>query len=79
VRFLHSHLSVLRDLLAEGIDLRGYLHWTSFDNIEWSEGYHPTFGLVGIDRENGLRRIVRPSAVRFGEVARSGSLAPLQA
>jgi beta-glucosidase len=79
VRFLHSHLSVLRDLLAEGIDLRGYLHWTSFDNFEWSEGYHPTFGLVGIDRENGLRRIVRPSAVRFGEVARSGSLAPLQA
>jgi beta-glucosidase len=78
VRFLHAHLSVLRDLLEDGTDVRGYLHWTSFDNFEWSEGYHPTFGLVGIDRQDGLRRVVRPSAELFGDVARSGSLTPLE-
>ena len=27
-----------------------------------------TFGLVGIDRGNGYRRIVRPSAVAYGEL-----------
>ena len=77
VRYLASHLAQLKDALAEGIDLRGYLHWSAFDNFEWAHGYRPLFGLVGIDREDGFRRVVRPSAELYGEVARTGSLAPL--
>ena len=34
----------------------------------------PTFGLIGIDREDGLRRVVRPSARAYGTLARTGSL-----
>jgi beta-glucosidase len=78
VRFLHSHLSVVKQALDEGVDVRGYLHWTSFDNFEWSEGFHPTFGLIGIDRRDNLRRVVRPSAVAYGELIRSRSLKSLQ-
>ena len=77
IRFLHSHLSELKRALDDGIDIRGYLHWTSFDNFEWSEGFYPTFGLIGIDRDDDLRRVVRPSAVAFGELARTGSLKAL--
>ena len=77
VRYLASHLQELRAAMDEGVDVRGYLYWSSFDNFEWSHGYGPTFGLVGIDREDGLRRVVRRSAELFGEVARTGSLAPL--
>ena len=54
--------------------MRGYIHWSSFDNFEWAAGYRPTFGLIGIDRDDGLRRVVRPSARAYGELARSGSL-----
>ena len=43
----------------------------AFDNFEWAEGYRPTFGLIGIDREDGLRRVVRPSAHAYGELART--------
>jgi beta-glucosidase len=78
VRFLRSHLRALADAVAEGIDVRGYFHWSSFDNFEWAHGYSPTFGLIGIDREDGLRRVVRPSALMYGEVARTGSLAALE-
>jgi beta-glucosidase len=77
VRFLRSHLRELKAALDDGVDVRGYLHWSAFDNFEWAHGYAPTFGLVGIDRADGLRRVVRPSAVLYGEVARTGSLAPL--
>jgi beta-glucosidase len=79
VRYLRSHLRELEAALADGVDVRGYLYWSAFDNFEWAHGYAPTFGLVGIDRDRGLRRVVRRSAVLFGEVARSGSLAPLDA
>ena len=77
VRFLAAHLEQLRAALRDGVDVRGYLYWSAFDNFEWAWGFGPTFGLVGIDRDDDFRRIVRPSAVAYGEVARSGSLAPL--
>lgn len=77
VRYLRSHLHELAAALSDGVDARGYLVWSAFDNFEWAHGYAPTFGLIGIDRADGLRRVVRPSAVLYGEVARTGSLAAL--
>jgi beta-glucosidase len=77
VRYLDGHLRELKSAMDEGIDVRGYFYWSSFDNFEWSKGYAPRFGLVSIDRENGFRRVVNPSAVVYGEVARTGSLKAL--
>ncbi len=79
IDYLELHLQVAAQAIADGLDLRGYLYWSSFDNFEWAEGYEPTFGLVGIDRDNGLRRTVRPSARAFERLARSGRLADLRA
>lgn len=79
VRFLHDHLREVERAIAEGVDVRGYLYWSSFDNFEWSHGYAPTFGLIGIDRQDRLRRVVRASAALYGEVARTGSLDVLDA
>ena len=78
VRYLDSHLTELDRAMADGVDVRGYLYWSSFDNFEWARGYAPTFGLVGVDRADGLRRVPRRSAHLFGEVARTGDLAPLR-
>jgi beta-glucosidase len=73
-RFMLSHLSELERVMAAGVDVRGYLHWSAFDNFEWNHGYGPTFGLIGIDHADGLRRVVRPSALAFARLARSGRL-----
>ena len=74
VRYLIAHLQQVKAALADGVDVRGYMHWSSFDNFEYNHGYTPTFGLIGIDRQNGYRRIVKPSAAVYGEIARSGCL-----
>ena len=55
--------------IADGLDVRGYLHWSLVDNFEWFNGYHGHFGLLGNDRTR-QRRWIRPSAVRYGEIAR---------
>jgi beta-glucosidase len=77
IAYLRDHLAQVKRALDDGVDVRGYLCWSAFDNFEWNEGYRPTFGLIGIDRENDLERVVRPSARAFGNLARTGQLADL--
>jgi beta-glucosidase len=76
-RFLAAHLAELKRARDGGVDVRGYLYWSSFDNFEWAHGYAPTFGMIGIDRQDGLRRVVRPSAQAYGRLARTGLLSAL--
>ncbi len=47
--------------IAQGADLRGYIHWSLLDNFEWAEGSWPRFGLIEVDYKT-LQRKVRPSA-----------------
>lgn len=46
-----------------GVDIIGYLHWSLLDNFEWKYGWWPRFGLIKVDRERDMKRLVRPSAV----------------
>lgn len=41
----------------EGLNVEGYFVWTLTDNFEWTEGYHPRFGLIYIDFETQERTI----------------------
>jgi beta-glucosidase len=54
--------------IADGVDVRGYLHWSLLDNYEWGH-WEPTFGLIAVDRETFLRT-PKPSLAWLGEVAR---------
>ena len=56
---------------AEGVDVRGYLHWSAFDNFEWAEGYRPRFGLVAVDRDHDFTRTPKPSAHAFADLIRA--------
>ena len=69
-------LQGLARALADGVDVRGYLHWTFIDNFEWVHAYAMTFGLVAVDRTT-FARAPKPSATWLGEIAKSnGALLP---
>jgi beta-glucosidase len=55
IEFLDAHIKAMRTAIDEGIDIRGYFAWSLLDNFEWSEGYHPRFGLVHVDYETQKR------------------------
>ena len=69
IGFIEAALGEVRACLDDGIDVRGYLHWSLLDNFEWVFGYRPRFGLVEVDRQTFERR-PKPSAYRLGEIAR---------
>jgi beta-glucosidase len=73
IAYTQAALVGLHDAISDGVDVRGYLHWTLLDNFEWMAGYAKTFGLVAVDRAT-LERTVKPSARWLGELARSNSL-----
>jgi beta-glucosidase len=74
-RIAHTRAALegLGRCVADGVDVRGYLHWTLLDNFEWTAGFAKTFGLIAVDRQT-LERTVKPSARWLGEVARAGTL-----
>lgn len=71
--YTRGALDGLTQAMADGVDVRGYLHWTLLDNFEWMAGYAKTFGLVAFDRET-FARSVKPTARWLGEVARANAL-----
>jgi beta-glucosidase len=71
--FIVEALQCLHEAIADGVDVRGYFYWSLLDNFEWLSGYGPRFGLIGVDRTT-MRRQIKPSAVRLGEIARANAL-----
>ncbi|MFC8097783.1 glycoside hydrolase family 1 protein [Streptomyces sp. NPDC057363] len=63
----HLHAAV-----ADGVDVRGYLHWSALDNFEWGH-WAPTFGLIAVDRRTFVRT-PKPSLAWLGSVARRRGL-----
>jgi beta-glucosidase len=73
VRYIQEALSGLNAVMAEGVDVLGYIHWSAFDNFEWAFGYGPKFGLIAVDRQTQART-PKPSARLLGDIARRNRL-----
>jgi beta-glucosidase len=64
-----QHLGAAMD---DGVDVRGYLHWSALDNYEWGH-WAPTFGLIAVDRLTFERR-PKPSLAWLGDVAKRNTI-----
>lgn len=71
VAFIDRAVAGVFNCLRDGIDVRGYIHWSLLDNWEWFFGYRPKFGLVAVDRAT-FKRTPKPSAHHLGRIARKG-------
>jgi len=74
IAYLRDSLRGVARTIADGLDVRGYFHWSLLDNFEWAHGYRMQFGLVGVDRATQART-VKPSAHWLAEVMRTATVA----
>jgi len=59
--------------IRDGVDVRGYYHWTLVDNFEWAEGWNLRFGLIGLDPQTG-ERTPRTSAAVYSRIVQSNGV-----
>ena len=66
--YIVAHVRQMLLAIDDGVDLRGYMHWTLLDNFEWAEGFEQRFGLATRDRQ------LRPSAHVYEKIGRANGL-----
>ncbi len=69
--FLEQHLAALERAVGEGVDVRGYFHWSLLDNFEWADGFTPRFGLYQVDYANGRTRTPSPAVATFKRISQN--------
>lgn len=65
IEYIRRALAGVKECAADGIPVKGYLHWSLLDNFEWQEGYAKTFGLIAVDR-SCQKRTPKPSLAYLG-------------
>jgi len=72
-RYLVDLLTNVHMAIEDGVDVRGYFHWTNTDNFEWARGYGAHFGLIAVNRKT-LERTIKPSGRLYGRIAAANGL-----
>ena len=76
IAWLEAHVEAAAEAIEEGVDLRGLMVWSLFDNFEWAEGYAHRFGIVHVDR-GSMERTPKASAHWLSGVIRANGLPPV--
>ncbi|MBN2051719.1 MAG: glycoside hydrolase family 1 protein [Spirochaetales bacterium] len=63
-RMIVDHAAQVHRLISDGYPVLGFTYWSLTDNLEWTEGFGPKFGLYRVDRET-MERFETRSARLF--------------
>jgi beta-glucosidase len=73
IDFTSRYLQQFAHAAQDGVDARGYFHWSILDNFEWAEGYRLRFGLIYVDYPT-QKRVLKDSALWYRDtIACNGS------
>ena len=71
--FIKNHVTWMHKAIAEGVNCKGYFHWSLLDNFEWEKGFEPRFGLIEIDYKT-FKRTPRGSAKYYAYICKTNQL-----
>ncbi len=73
LRYVARHIAEVGNAIKDGMDVRGYLHWSTLDNFEWAEGYEMRFGMIHVDFET-QKRTVKETGKFFSDLAKKNCI-----
>lgn len=73
VRAIKDYMKIIHQQIKNGVDIKGYYHWSTWDNFEWTLGPTFKFGLYDCDPNTG-KRTPKPSAALYADLAYNKTL-----
>ena len=70
---IRRHLWITSKAIADGMDIRGFYHWSLMDNFEWAEGYTQRFGLYHVNFET-QERTLKVSGKLYADIVEANTL-----
>jgi beta-glucosidase/6-phospho-beta-glucosidase/beta-galactosidase len=71
--YLADHIAMVGKAIEQGVDCRGYFHWTLMDNFEWAYGNTMRFGFLRTNFATQERQW-RKSACLYRDLIRNNAL-----
>ena len=71
ISFMNDHLNAIMNAMDEGVDVRGYFAWSTFDLYSWKNGVEKRYGLVAVDFDDDLKRKPKKSFGWYRDVIAS--------
>lgn len=71
ISFMNDHINAIMNAMNQGVDVRGYFAWSSFDLYSWKNGVEKRYGLVAVDFDNNLIRKPKKSYFWFKRMIES--------
>ncbi|GKT51994.1 beta-glucosidase 1B [Colletotrichum spaethianum] len=66
-KYFKDHLGAIVEARQDGAKVSGYFAWSLMDNLEWTEGYGPRFGVTFTDYDT-LERTPKESALKLRDL-----------
>ena len=73
IQSLRDYLKVCHQAIGDGVDLRGYIHWSTWDNFEWHLGPTYRFGLVRVNFAT-MERTMTEAGLFYEKITRDNAL-----
>lgn len=73
IRALKDYLKVCHSAIQDGVNLQGYIHWSTWDNFEWHLGPTYRFGLVRVDFDT-MDRTMTDAGVFYEKIAQENGV-----
>ncbi|MCB9306791.1 MAG: family 1 glycosylhydrolase [Lewinellaceae bacterium] len=73
IQAIKDYLGICMQAIHEGVRIKGYIHWSTWDNFEWHLGPTYRFGLVRVNFDN-MSREMTPAGLFYEKIARENGL-----
>lgn len=73
IESIKDYLQECHTLISNGVNLIGYIHWSTFDNFEWHLGNTYQFGLISVDMKTKERKLTE-AATFYKDICKSNSV-----
>jgi len=73
IKYMRAYLASLSRAVREKIPVKGYLHWSLLDNLEWNAGFRSRYGLIFVNYHTS-ERIPKLSYRWYSDMIRTGRI-----